>query len=89
MPVIEGVTEFPILLTNDEGEDDAEEWHLPDFGRDVDYWQAFAIYRRQRDGMGYAYEGGWAEQLASHIEIIELFQALDALIPRPKDGDSR
>jgi hypothetical protein len=88
MPLIKGITEGPILLTNDEGDDDPEEWHLPGFGRDDDYASAFEIYRRFRDGMGFAYSGGWADQLSTHVEIIELFQALDALIPRPDDGNS-
>jgi hypothetical protein len=86
MPEIKGITEGPILLTNGEGEDDSEEWHLVDFGRDYDYACAFVIYRRFRDGLGFAYSGGWAEQLAIHVELIELFQALDGLIERPKDG---
>jgi hypothetical protein len=88
MPAIADITEGPILITNGEGADDDEEWHLPDFGQDADYWDAFAVYRRWRDEMGYAYDGGWAQQLATHIEIIELFQALDALIERPDHGHS-
>lgn len=68
--------------------DDAEEWHLVDFGLDVEYWTLFSIFRRFRDGMGYAYGGGWAEQLAIHIETIELFQALDALVKKDDDGNS-
>ena len=87
MDPIPGVTDRPILLTNGEGIDDEEEWHLIDFGRDEDYWEIFGIYKRFTDGRGYAYSGGWAEQLCSHDEIIELFLALDAAIERPKQGE--
>lgn len=87
MDKIQGVTVRPILITNDEGEDDEEEWHLVDFGRDADYWEMFGIYKRFTDGRGYAYSGGWAEQLAIHDEVIELFLALDSAIERPKSGE--
>jgi len=87
MEVINGITESPILLTNGEGEDDEEEWFLVDFGRDSDYWEMWNIYTRFIDGRGYAYGGGWANQLAIHDEIIELFISLDAAIERPKQKE--
>jgi len=87
MEPIPGITEWGILVTNGEGVDDKEEWHLPNFGRDSDYWEMFDIYKRFIDGRGYAYAGGWAEQLAVHDEVIELFLALDAAIERPKQGE--
>lgn len=49
----------------------------------------FVIYRRFMDGRGYAYGGGWAEQLAWHDEIIDLFMALDRCVKGPDDGDRR
>jgi hypothetical protein len=84
---IDDITGRTILVTNGEGEDDEEEWHLIDFGRDEDYFEAFSIYRRFIGGLGFAYAGGWANQISVHIEIIELFQALDALVERPKNGE--
>lgn len=84
METIQGIIDHPILLTNGEGEDDEDEWHLLNFGRDDDFWQMYAIYKRFIDGRGYAYAGGWAEQLAVQDEIIDLFMALDATIERPK-----
>jgi hypothetical protein len=88
MEKIPGVTDRPILITNGEGIDDEEEWHLINFGRDADYWNMWSIYKRFIDGRGYAYAGGWANQLCLHDEIIELFMALDASIERPKSADS-
>jgi hypothetical protein len=88
MEEIPGVTDRPILVTNGEGKDDAEEWHLIDFGRDSDYMDMWSIYKRFSDGRGYGYAGGWANQLAIHDEVIDLFMALDAAIERPKHGDS-
>lgn len=87
MEKIPGITEKPILITNDEGEDDAEEWHLVNFGRDSDYWDMYSIYKRFVDGRGYAYQGGWAEQLAIHDEVIDLFIALDARIKGPENDN--
>lgn len=88
MEQIPGVTAHNILVTNGEGIDDDEEWHLVDFGMDEEYIAMWNIYRRYKDGRGYAYSGGWAEQLAIHDELIDLFMALDAGIERPKNGDS-
>ena len=48
----------------------------------------WTIYKRFTDGREYAYAGGWANQLAIHDEIIDLFLTLDATIERPKNGDS-
>jgi hypothetical protein len=87
MEELQGITDGPILLTNGEGVDDAEEWHLVNFGRDADFWDMYGIYKRFIDGRGYAYSGGWAEQLAIHDETIELFIALDASVKRPEDGN--
>jgi len=78
------VTDHDLLITNGEGDDDDEEWHLPDFGRDEDYAAMLSIYRRLSMDGKYAYAGGWAEQLAVHIEIIDLFRALDAGVEFPK-----
>jgi len=78
------LTDCDILVTNGEGEDDGSEWHLSDFGRDGDYSAMWAIYRRLAMDGKYAYSGGWAEQLAVHIEIIDLFRALDASVEYPK-----
>lgn len=88
METIQGITEHPVLLTNGEGEDDDDEWHLLNFGRDDDFWQMYSIYKILIDEGHYAYGGGWAEQLAIHREIIDLFMALDATIERPKNGHS-
>ena len=73
-----------ILVTNGEGEDDDEEWFLPNFGRDEEYYSALNIYLQLREHNSYPYSGGWAEQLAIHHEIIELFKALDYSIPVPE-----
>ena len=85
MDPIPGITEHPILITNDDGIDDDEEWHLIDFGRDEDYFTAYSIYGKYIQGH-FAYTGGWAEQLATHIEIIDLFGALDGAIERPEQA---
>lgn len=87
MDKIPGVTERSFLLTNDDGLDDEDEWHLIDFGRDEDFLEMWGIYKRWRDGRGYAYGGGWAEQLAIQDEIIDLFIRLDASIEKPKSGE--
>lgn len=87
MEELPGITTGAILVTNGEGEDDEEEWHLEGFGRDAEYWEIYGIYRWFSERGQFAYSGGWAEQLAIHIEIIDLFSALDATIERPKGGE--
>jgi len=44
------------------------------------------IYDRLATFGKYAYNGGWAEQLAVHIESIDLFSFLDRAIDRPKNS---
>ena len=87
MEPIPGLIDHGILITNEEGEDDDEEWHLPDFGRDEEYAAAYEIYRYFSQHGMLPYSGGWAEQLAVHKEIIDLFEALDVSIEGPKNGD--
>jgi hypothetical protein len=93
IPALPFLTEEVITVYNEEGESERDKegfliWRLPNFGRDADYWDMWSIYKRFVDGRGYAYQGGWAEQLAIHDEVIDLFLALDASIERPKSGDS-
>ena len=81
---IPGLLEDPVLITNDEGEDDDEEWFLSNFGRDEEYAEAYGMYRWLVEYGKLPYYGGWAEQLAIDKEIIDLFAALDRAIERPK-----
>ena len=85
MEAIPGITDRNLLITNGEGEDDDDEWHLPDFGRDDDYARAFDIYRYFTQYGILPYSGGWADQLAIHKEIIDIFSALDVAIKRPEN----
>jgi hypothetical protein len=48
---------------------------------DKEYAKYAEVYYRFLS-LGFAYQGGWAEQPWQHVEVIELFQALDAAIPR-------
>jgi len=75
-----------ICVNNQEGtdseDDDGAEWFLPDLGVDVEYFGYEKLFLRFRDGLGFAYAGGWADQLWQHVEIIELYMALDKAIKR-------
>jgi len=87
MEAIPGLTDRNLLITNGEGEDDEDEWFLPDFGRDGDYAKAYDIYRYFSEHGILPYSGGWAEQLSINKEIIDLFTALDRAIERPESGN--
>ena len=81
---IPGLIDSAILVTNGEGVDDDEEWHLPNFGRDDEYAMAYDIYRWLVEYGKLPYGDAWAENLAIHKDIIDLFAALDRSIEIPK-----
>jgi hypothetical protein len=54
---------------------------------DDEYFTYEKIYMRFKKGIGWMNYGGWGDQLWQHLEIVELFMALDAVIVRPKHGD--
>lgn len=58
---------------------------MPGFGIDREYLGYEEIYRRYKEGQGFAHSGGWDEQLWQHLEVIDLFSAIEA--EARKDGN--